>query len=59
MTDAIGESDFIPLDDLLARLAECADCREPIYADDDDAGVCIKCGGMNRRWPAYQQETRG
>lgn len=26
----------------------CADCRKPIE-DNDDAGVCIECGGRNRR----------
>ena len=27
----------------------CADCEAAIVADDDDAGVCIECGGRNRR----------
>ena len=27
----------------------CPDCYEPIIASDDDAGVCIQCGGRNRR----------
>lgn len=47
----VGEQDFIPLEDLMANVAECPDCKEPIYADDDDARVCIQCGGRNRRWP--------
>lgn len=28
--------------------SKCFDCRKPIH-DDDDAMVCIQCGGMNRR----------
>ncbi len=27
----------------------CPDCRKPIIRTDDDAGVCIQCGGRNRR----------
>jgi len=46
----IGENEFVPLEDLFARVAYCYECGEPIYADDDDAGICVQCGGMNRRW---------
>ena len=28
----------------------CHDCEQPIYIKDNEAGVCIECGGMNRRW---------
>lgn len=27
----------------------CYDCHKPIRAEDDDAMVCVKCGGRNRR----------
>lgn len=27
----------------------CRDCKAKIIASDDDAGVCINCGGRNRR----------
>lgn len=27
----------------------CADCKKPIHKLDDDAEVCIDCGGRNRR----------
>lgn len=29
----------------------CWDCGKPIIASDDDAHVCIQCGGRNRRKP--------
>lgn len=28
----------------------CADCGSQINEDDDGAGVCIECGGRNRRF---------
>lgn len=31
------------------RLACCPDCGNNIVAEDDDARVCIQCGGRNRR----------
>ena len=31
------------------RLEHCPDCGKDIVADDDDACVCIQCGGRNRR----------
>jgi hypothetical protein len=32
----------------------CADCHAAIDPLDDDAGVCIQCGGMNNRlFPAH------
>lgn len=32
----------------------CANCHKPIYDEDDDAYVCIECGGLNRRYyPRY------
>ena len=32
-------------------VGRCADCKKDIYLHDDDAGVCIHCGGRNRRVP--------
>lgn len=31
----------------------CWDCKSQIYRDDDDASVCIDCGGRNRRVSTY------
>jgi len=31
---------------------KCADCGKPIIAADDEAGVCARCGGRNRRVPS-------
>ncbi len=30
------------------RFEKCIDCHETIFADDDDAMLCVKCGGRNR-----------
>lgn len=46
-----GEEDSIPLDLLLASVASCRRCKTEIYADDDQARLCIPCHGRNRRWP--------
>jgi hypothetical protein len=27
----------------------CRQCQQPIVTDDDDARLCIQCGGRNRR----------
>lgn len=40
-----------PAADLAEGPVRCPDCKEPIVADDDDARVCIRCGGRNRRAP--------
>lgn len=29
--------------------AYCCDCGSAIVLSDDDAGLCIQCGGRNRR----------
>ena len=29
--------------------AKCADCKKPIIRHDDEALVCINCGGRNRQ----------
>lgn len=29
--------------------ADCWSCNKQIYRDDDDASICIDCGGRNRR----------
>lgn len=36
------------VDSGVAKPFTCFQCNSPIYAN-DDAGVCIKCGGMNKR----------
>jgi hypothetical protein len=37
----------------------CLDCRHLIHRDDDDALVCVECGGRNRRIEDPRAEVRG
>ena len=39
-------------------MMHCADCRKPIVETDDDAGVCVHCGGYNRRMSEWGPEAR-
>jgi hypothetical protein len=46
----------------MSDLGLCVQCRAYIVASDDDASVCIKCGGRNRRaeftvpaWPLLRR----
>lgn len=40
-------------------LARCPDCQKPIIISDDDAGVCIQCGGLNRQWRPPHPDSMG
>ena len=43
---AIGEKEFC---DVCGDFILCFDCGKPINPTDNDACVCIQCGGKNRR----------
>lgn len=57
-----NEGGMIMTTDVERLVMRCHDCKHPIH-DDDDARVCINCGGRNRRivntnksWLASQLE---